>query len=275
MVANPKARDLVAKIMSKSTPQSLPFTPSSQALALDLELREQGYSLDVPAMDSNALAELLQYFKNLPCRDTYRPQLGTFPYDKPASEETSTGYYTLEEMLEAPHVLELLNDPLILETAEQYLGCKPLLDNLGVWWSYAGRPVPKGAQRFHRDLDSYRGFKQFLYLTDVDLESGPHHFIKGSHTSPKLNAGRAHCDEEIIAAFGQQNDVTITGSAGTRFIADTYGFHKGCLPTQSPRLILTAQYTVNRTPHLPKQPLKLKRKKPEQIDAYVNSLLLV
>lgn len=274
LVNHPSGRDLVAQVMSWTAPKTPSFKPSLDAKKLDAELRSQGFSLAVPSLEPSKLAELISYFKSCLCTDIYRPQLGSFSYDKPPSEETNIGYYSLEDILAAPHVLDLLNDPLMLESAELYLGCKPFIDNLGAWWSYGGRPQAKGTQRYHRDLDSYRGFKQFIYLTDVGPEGGPHKYMTGSHNSPKLNAGRAHSDEELYEAFGRDKEYSMTGVAGTRFVADTYGFHKGCLPEKDSRLVLIAQYNVNRTPHGPKEPLKTLNLDKTRYDAYVNSLLI-
>jgi len=188
------------------------------------------------------------------------------------SLETNMGYFDIAQILQAPHVLALFNDRRVLETAELYLGCKPLLDNIGCWWSYGDRPAAKGTQRYHRDFDSIRGFKLFLYLTDVDDGSGPHVFMKGSHTSPLLDTGKAQSDEAVRGTFGPENEVRMTGPAGTWFLADTFGFHKGALPSTGRRLILVAQYNVNRTPHLPPAPVMARPS--EGLDPFVNRLLL-
>jgi len=98
---------------------------------------------------------------------------------------------------------------------------------------------------------SIRGFKLFLYLTDVDETSGPHVFMKDSHASPLLDTGKAQSDEAVRAAFGAGNEIHMVGPAGTWFLADTFGYHKGALPVTGRRLMLVPQYNLNRTPHLP------------------------
>jgi hypothetical protein len=64
----------------------------------------------------------------------------------------------------------------------------------------------------------------------------------------------------------------MVGPAGTWFLADTFGFHKGALPTTGSRLILVAQYKVNRTPHL--LPAPVMARPDERFDPFVNRLLL-
>lgn len=109
-------------------------------------------------------------------------------------------------------------------------------------------------QRHRRDLDSLRGFKIFFHLTDVDEDGGPHVFVKASHRSRLLSTGRALTDAQVEAAFGTAGTVTMTGPAGSRFLGDTYGVHKGALPRRGRRLLLSGQYNVNRTPHGPTVP---------------------
>lgn len=225
----------------------------------------------IPAIDGDHVTVLRTYFENLPCLDPYRAHLGSFAFDAPASPETNMGYYTAAQILAAPGVLDLFNDPVLLETAELYLGCKPLLDNIGAWWSYPGRPAAKGTQRYHRDLDSFGGFKMFIYLTDVDAVAGPHVFMRGSHRNPRLATGRACSDEAVRASFGPENEFAVTGRAGTRFIADTFAFHKGLLPGEGRRLLLAAQYNVNASPHLPR-PAPLERR--PGYDYAINRLIM-
>jgi hypothetical protein len=254
IAATPHSRDRLARVAALWRPHTSRFAPSATARQWHTTLCEDGIVTDLPPVPQAIVAEIRSWFEGLPCRDPYRPHLGTFPFDRPPSDESNMGFYTAPEILGAPHVLEILNDPEILQVAELYLGCKPLLDNIACWWSFGGRPAAKGTQRYHRDIDSLRGFKQFIHLTPVGLEDGPHHFMAGSHRSPMLPTGKAMPDDIIHATFGADNERIITGPAGTRFLADTFGWHKGGLPQSGRRLILVAQYNVNATPHLPKDP---------------------
>lgn len=267
----PETRDRLARLAALFRPKTRGFAPSETARHWHRDLATDGIALGLPPIDPGVIAEMRQYFEQTPCHDPYRAHLGTFPYDAPASPETNMGYFGAEEILRAPHVQDLFNDPAVLETAELYLGCKPLLDNIGAWWAFGDRPAAKGTQRYHRDFDSLRGFKLFIYLTDVDAESGPHVFMKTSHRSRELDTGQAQQDGVVRQYFGNANEVTVTGKAGTRFLADTFGFHKGALPGRGRRLMITAQYNVNASPHLPKG---LRRERlPEGLDPAVNRLV--
>lgn len=253
VVHHPLARDAVAALWTAFRPRSPWLSPGLTVLGWHRDLRRDGV-VSLPPLPEAAAAEIRAYFQGIPCQDPYRPHLGAFAWDAPASPDSNMGYYTPQQILAAPRVLALFNDPDVLAVAELYLGAKPLLDNIGAWWSYGDRPTAKGTQRFHRDWDSWRGFKLFFYLTDVDAAAGPHTLIRGSHRDPRLTVGRALDDAEVYAVFGRENERVLTGRAGTRFIGDTFSIHKGALPTTGRRLLLAAQYNANPSPHLPRQP---------------------
>jgi hypothetical protein len=238
LASTPRARARIARTVAMFRPKTPGFVPSAAARAWHRALEEDGITPALPDLPPGWIADMRRHFETVPCNDPYRPHLGSFRWDAVPGGETNMGYFSPAQIIEAPHVLDLFNDPRVLETAELFLGCKPMIDNIGCWWSYGGRPAAKGTQRYHRDFDSLRGFKLFLYLTDVDKAAGPHVFMKGSHASPLLDTGRAQSDEAVRTVFGAANEVTVTGPAGTWFLADTFGFHKGALPRTGTRLIL-------------------------------------
>jgi hypothetical protein len=272
LVPAPATRDRIARLIALARPKTPGFLPSATARNWHQSLVTEGITPPLPALPDGWVEEMRAYFQTETCIDPYRKHLGAFLWDAVPSPETNMGYFSVEQTLKCPRVLEIFNDPRVLEAAELYLGCKPMLDNVGSWWSYGDRPVAKGTQRYHRDFDSIRGFKLFVYLTDVDETSGPHVFMKGSHTSPRLDTGAAQSDEAVRTAFGAGNELHVTGPAGTWFLADTFGFHKGALPLTGKRLILVAQYNVNRTPHLPPAPVMARPD--DRFDPFVNRLLL-
>jgi hypothetical protein len=273
LVSTPRARDRLARLIAWFRPKTPGFAPAAGARRLHEALVTEGITLRLPPLPAAEIAAMRHYFETVPCHDPYRPQLGRFRFDAPPDPATNMGFFTAAEILAAPHVLALLNDPMVLETAELFLGCKPLLDNISCWWSYGGKSSAKGTQRYHRDFDSLRGFKLFLYLSDVDAAGGPHVFMRGSQRSARLDTGSALPDAAIHEAFGIENEVAMTGPAGTRFLADTFGWHKGLLPGTGNRLMLVAQYNINRTPHLPAHPV-MAMPAGAGWDPFVNRLIL-
>ncbi|KAA0593773.1 hypothetical protein FZ942_23065 [Azospirillum lipoferum] len=279
IVTDPALRDRLAALIAARRPRTLGLHPSLEARDWCRTLERDGITPLLPPIDPAVVAGLRTYFENTPCHDPFRPHLGWFRPDSPPSPDSNMGYHGIDQILRAPHVLDLFNDPQVLEVAELYLGCKPILDNIGCWWSwggesFGGRDAAKGTQRHHRDLDSLRGFKIFFYLTDVDEEGGPHIFVKRSHRSRRLSTGRALTEAQVEAAFGTSDTVAITGPAGSRFLGDTYGIHKGALPRRGRRLLLSGQYNVNRTPHGPAIPPLDRRSTavPDGLDHFVNQI---
>jgi hypothetical protein len=264
-------RNAFSKTLAAFSPKTPGFKLTEKQAVLHDQLRRDGLTARQAPLPAHVLGDLLAYFKATPCHDPYRAHLGTFPWDAPVSIETNIGYYTWEDVLRAPHMIDLMNQPDILAVAESYIGCKPVIDNIGATWSYPGRETAKGVQRFHRDFDCARGFKAFYYLTDVDEESGPHTFVRGSHRDRRLESGKAQTDHAIIDTFGADAIARITAPAGTWFLEDVYGFHKGQLPTDRPRLLLAIEYNLYPSPLSPKQPLMARE---PQYDPYINKLFL-
>ena len=148
---------------------------------------------------------------------------------------------------DSPLVRSIVTDPLILYLAEQYLGLPPIVGNCQLYFSLPNRSSTfKRDQKryfsYHYDIDDYRFLKLFIYLTDVSGMSGPHCYVKTSHLDYSLTKkicrriSQATCDH-----LYPDQACSILGSAGTSFMEDTFGFHRGAPPNR-PRLILHAEY---------------------------------
>jgi hypothetical protein len=144
-----------------------------------------------------------------------------------------------------PAIRALVGDPFVEEVAKRYVGPHARFISGHMWWSFAGERPDSArnqyAQQFHFDLDGYRFVKFFFYLTDVDEESGPHVYVKGSHTGKKLRERfpmRRFSDREVAENWGDGAITPVVGPAGSGFIADTFGIHKGQPPRTRDRLVL-------------------------------------
>lgn len=180
--------------------------------------------------------------------------------------EASFAGYTADQVLRTPHLVEFFNSPAIIDFLQIALGCVPTLYSVNAWWSFPARtPKDLGSQFFHRDNDDWRFITLFVYLTDVDEESGPHQLIVGSHTLAGMErmldrAKQASSDRISVDAvksfttfFGEDfsadcerlfrdSIVDIKGVAGTVFTANTLAIHRGLMPTKTPRLVAWARY---------------------------------
>lgn len=152
--------------------------------------------------------------------------------------------YHLHDVIACPHLLALANSPQLLGLAARHMGCKPTISALGLRWSF---PVPgndSDLQAFHRDSEDWRYLKVLVYLTDVDLDAGPHVYLQGSHLTQAPVRLRFYSDKEIVATYGADQLLTATGTRGFCFAVDTAGIHKGTAPRRLPRLMLQIQYSL-------------------------------
>lgn len=182
------------------------------------------------------------------------------------------GDYELKDIIDCPHILALANSPSLLCLVGHYIGCKPTLSALGMRWSFPGSEAGSILQKFHRDSEDWRFVKIFVYLTDVDADSGPHVYVRGSHLSSGSLRARSYSDEAVEREHGVENIINVTGPAGFGFAADTAGIHKGAVPLRRTRCLLQFQYSL--------LPTYAYRYCPEPysgtltIDKYVNRLIV-
>jgi hypothetical protein len=103
-----------------------------------------------------------------------------------------------------------------------------------------------GALEFHRDVDSFRFFKVFFYLTDCYEGFGHHEFILGSHKNIpfKLREIRRFSIDELRSILKDRFKLTkVTGPKGFSFAENTTGLHRGTRPIKGDRLILTFTFS--------------------------------
>lgn len=144
---------------------------------------------------------------------------------------------------------EISSDPVLLNIVQKYMGVPPIFDTPVVFLNSAAPVDTKGlsdtAQLYHHDLHRLQFVKLFIYLTDVDDNSGPHAMIPGTHRSrpQEMWADGRRTDEAVAKSGLLENEVRIKGKAGTLFLVDTSALHKGVHPTGNARLLAQVQYT--------------------------------
>jgi hypothetical protein len=219
------------------------FRPGAalDARSEDATLQRDGVALLPRYISVERANELRKLLEKHECINPWKPALGKFRYDA-APANTHVADIPVAPTIAELHELAL--DPRLLRLAGVYFGCRPYLDSIQAWWSLPGNEEPEEAENFHRDNDSIRFLKFFLYLTDVDEEHGPHEFVVGSHREGKLLDRRRLTDAEVLAAFGPDRIKTMMGVAGDAFIEDTWGVHKGQLPRAGHRLLVQFRYSI-------------------------------
>jgi len=200
---------------------------------------------------------------------------GVFDPNRPLAN----GYFFDEgEMMNQPDFQQFCGDPLLLAIARDYLGVEPQLNEITSWWSaaFSRNPSSDMAQLFHNDLSHIKWLNIFIYITDVDKNSGPHTFVIGSHKPDKQgeelrSRGLVRiADEEIFKSFGKDRILDITGPRGTVFIADTRAYHKGQRPISNHRLVLQMILVNSLFPDIGKKKWDVVPKNPTLIETIKN-----
>lgn len=160
---------------------------------------------------------------------------------------------------ECAAIARLARNQTIIEMVRCYFGSEPTLWLSQIKWSSSvdakGRrllpstydePTQYDNHSFHYDVNDIKSVTVFVYLTDVDTESGPHRVIKRTHKTQSIKKLlRIILDDNVAEKIYEAKIETILGTAGTAFIEDTLCYHKASAGSKS-RCILSMDYVLRR-----------------------------
>jgi hypothetical protein len=146
-------------------------------------------------------------------------------------------------------IQEILLKNEIYDIGRKYFGAEPIFDHvsLSISTNFNKEPDGEAAQLYHFDLDKPKWLKFLTYVNDVGIENGPHCFIKKSHKNNAIpfslrSKGYIRIDEQNNNLKNMiNNEIKITGKAGTSIIEDTKGLHKGLVVKSGYRILLNIQ----------------------------------
>lgn len=198
--------------------------------------------------------QIISYFNNNKIFYDKKPEEKFFLKDKDPS--IKIGYYDQEITAKCPYIFDIINNDLILSTASLYFNSPFKLDYASVWWSFKNNEdVKEKTQFFHRDLDSFNLLKFFIYLTDVDENSGSNQYVMYSHDNDyNQKVSRKTISEKELDEHSKKNIFTFTGKSGSVIAANTFGFHRGKTPTTNDRLMLVLAFSLIGTFYGPSKP---------------------
>jgi hypothetical protein len=220
-------------------------------------LREDGVAFGLK-LPPELTAEIVAYAAQHPCYADRQPSAG-FRVEDRLRAEAALGKAVLvaqyfNAAAQCPAVTRLLDDPALQWIAGDYMESVPTFVGANLWWTFPVQALEEDRDRhahlFHRDVDDFRFFKFFFYLTDVERGDGAHVCVVASHRRPPmLRAGdrwniRRYSDAEVERSFPAEKIVEICGPAGTGFAENTLCVHKGLTPQREPRLLLQLQYAL-------------------------------
>lgn len=142
----------------------------------------------------------------------------------------------------------LMSNSFLLSIAENYLGTRPFLDPVELWWFVPFADRDDGwAEEYHFDMDSPKWLKFFFNFEDIEIENGPHCFIEGTHADfgiPDALRKKGYSrisDEEVFSHVDRSLERVFTVKAGSLLIEDSRGLHKGLIPKSGRRLLFAYQ----------------------------------
>ena len=209
-------------------------------------INQDGYAILNNFLNENEIKEFYLFSKQNKCSYKQNKNNEYVFYDKKKSLDP-TYFYNKNDILKNNNILNIIRKIKELKIAENYFKFKPYLVDVNMWWSSKSNfNDPKSAQEFHFDLDSIKWLKFFIYLTDVEANTGPHIYVKGTHKFKKkelIKQGYVRIPERQIKLNYENQITTICEKKGTLIIGDTSCFHKGARPEISERLIFECTFS--------------------------------
>lgn len=214
------------------------------------DLHARGWWLMPRRLDTEDIAAIRRFAFSTPAYATRFDERIAIDEDHPPQDH-SRYEWRMSELIKLPAVQRLLQDGAFHQIAQSYIGCQPILTSVTLWLD----PVfdgPSPAHVYHSDNDGPGFLKFFIYLSDVDSETGAHSYIQGSHSHHKPKAfhrSQRYEREDLRRYYGADNEIVFAAPAGTILVEDTTGFHRGMDPIRGYRLLLQMQYSAVDIPH--------------------------
>lgn len=211
------------------------------------EINQKGFSstFHIP---SKSLTNLVDYCNSSEFEGQNSKAKVRINYKKPVKpvNQEDLWYLNTEIYKECQEANDLAHHEDLVNIAAQYLGKEPKLFNVHAWWSFPPNTDDYVHNYgYHYDIDSVKFVKFFIYLTDVDLDSGPHVIVANTHKKKTWfqKRNRRLSEDQAVSSFPKEDINIMTGKAGEGFFEDTFAYHKGTTP-KKPRLIFQVEYSI-------------------------------
>lgn len=212
------------------------------------ELKSTGIMIDESVLSAKEAEDMYDYFLGIRCYDFYGTHESFTVKNVPS--HVKLGRHTIKDNLLCPKMIDLIINEDIIKKASSFLGAPATLSLVLPMWSFPCKEKdPINMQLFHRDADDYKFVKFFIFLNDVELGEGEQVYLGGSnvadHLPPELYKIERYPDQIIDNYTSEFEKIKVVGKAGINWFADTYGIHRGTIPSTKPRLLLQMQFSYN------------------------------
>jgi hypothetical protein len=166
--------------------------------------------------------------------------------NKKKKTKYSRNLLSQNEILEHIPTLEFaLSEDLLLIVGE-YLGSAPSFHSVSLWWGKTGA-IDAGSPFFHLDSLDTSCVRMYLYLSDVNEDSGPFCVIPKKETLDFTNKtgylGNSLADENVFKEISPASLKKLTGDSGSIFAIDaTNSLHYGSRCSKSDRVVMVISY---------------------------------
>lgn len=156
----------------------------------------------------------------------------------------------MHDLARLPAIQRMVADGPYCAIAQEYLACRPTLAHITLFLDapYEGK---YGAYSYHYDNEGPGFLKFFFFLTDVEVGTGAHYFIAGTHAHNKpgpFARATLYEEEPLLASYGRDKEIVMRGPAGTILAEDTAGFHRGSTIERSYRLMMQFEFSAIEVP---------------------------
>jgi hypothetical protein len=211
----------------------LAFDNSPTPFAID---DDKGYAIITGIDTSGAVAEVRKIVADTDINDvrakSVKPYLLTLLKD--------------EQIAKDSEIYKLVTNKDLVKGVARYLKCMPILSYIAVWYS-----PNEAAQNFHMDHEDYRQIKAFLFIEDVDANTGPFTTLDAASSDTvqktigyRMTPDEKRVDDDVVYKIvSADNTQPLVGKSGDMALVDTSRcFHYGSREGNRPRILLTFQY---------------------------------
>jgi hypothetical protein len=249
-----RADEYIVRLSAMLRPK-IPLPPSTLMDAGSIPasvaaLRARGWDILPARLSPDAIAEIECFAFSTPAYARSPAERIALSASVPPREEPRYEW-RMGELLRLGAVQTLLRDGALHGIAQDYLGCRPVLTSVTLWLDTI-HDGAYDAHVYHYDNDGPAFLKFFIYISDVDADSGAHTYIQGSHGHRKparFRRSRRYERDELLAHYGSDSEMVFAAPAGTILAEDTAGFHRGMDPKTRPRLLMQLEYAALDIPH--------------------------
>jgi hypothetical protein len=230
------------------------------------DMRQDGHHTLGQVLDQNQVDDIISHFDKCNIyRGHFASKSDHIPRKLDEMDGSLNASYCLADIIDAPHIIELANDPRIVAAASAYIGCLPSLFSINVYWSFADAEISeKSIHGIHRDHDDFKFCSFFIYLSDCYKNNGAHQYIRSTHRPDQMEEVFDKIDPEgkidqhkFFSTLFEQGDRAyeqlfgdmfdyLQGKAGDGFITDPWGLHRACPNISSDRRVIWIRYGLYR-----------------------------